>query len=446
MQHSVPILLASVALLGAPIPAAGQGPPVGTGTIEGFVYDSTAGEPLEGAMVALWETTFSAHSDDVGRFSFTGVPAGEYSVVFFHPRLGSLGISSGTRSVEVRSGETTTVPLATPSMNTVLVNECLLETGDPRAATAMGLVADGEAGVGMPGAYVTLRWFDEASRPREVEVVADGEGWYHACGLEPNLRVSVAASFLNMNSPRREFTTDTGSLNRLDFLLGSFGNADVTGTLRDLESGDPISGAEIRLLGTDFFTTSDTRGNFSVDEVPSGEYTVEVSHIGYRTRVEQVDLGSDLGVHLGIDMSVEAIELDPIVVTVDQNVVEERLAMGGMLITNEELEPLKARSNTLADLLRHRRIPGLLVRRTDNHLCAEFASGQVRLMRFSDCASVMLYIDGARAANPMGVLELQDDVIDRLVVFRPVEAGSLFGLGAAHGVIMIYTKHGRGRN
>jgi hypothetical protein len=36
--------------------------------------------------------------------------------------------------------------------------------------------------------------------------------------------------------------------------------------------------------------------------------------------------------------------------------------------------------------------------------------------------------------------ELPPDAIDRIVIYKPVEAGNLFGLGAGNGVIVIYTK------
>ena len=40
----------------------------------------------------------------------------------------------------------------------------------------------------------------------------------------------------------------------------------------------------------------------------------------------------------------------------------------------------------------------------------------------------------------MGGIRLPPDAVDRMVIYKPVEAGSLFGLGSGNGVLMIYTK------
>ena len=69
----------------------------------------------------------------------------------------------------------------------------------------------------------------------------------------------------------------------------------------------------------------------------------------------------------------------------------------------------------------------------------------MRILKRRAGESVMVYIDNARVADPVTALDMPSDAIDRMVVFRPVEAGALFGTGAAHGVIMIYTKSGQRR-
>lgn len=50
-----------------------------------------------------------------------------------------------------------------------------------------------------------------------------------------------------------------------------------------------------------------------------------------------------------------------------------------------------------------------------------------------------------RSVDPQGAIEIPSDVVDRMILFRPVEAGNLFGLGAGSGVLLIFTKSGGGR-
>ena len=53
---------------------------------------------------------------------------------------------------------------------------------------------------------------------------------------------------------------------------------------------------------------------------------------------------------------------------------------------------------------------------------------------------MLVFLNGARVSNTEMVCQLPPDAIDRLVIYKPVEAGNLFGLGAGNGVILIYTK------
>ncbi len=446
-RQLIPVIVLTLAstLLGRPACAQQVASSEVTGRVSGVVFDSTRAQPLEAAKVVLWETAFTAETDAEGWFEIEDVPPGRYSVVFFHPRLQYLGIGSGQVFVEVAEGQESPVTLVTPSMPTILSTECLLEPTQDGHGIALGHVADSRSGVAMAGAQVTFRWLDPSGRLGTATAAADPEGWYRACSVPKGVQMSGRASFLNMSSTRREVSLAEESAVRADFLLGDYSDSQVSGTLVDQLSGQPVQGAEVRLEGTDYFTTSDAQGRFHIPDVEPGEYTLSVAHLAFPTRRERIDFQSDLGHHLQIAMAAEAIELDPIVVTVEREELSRHIAMGGQLITAADVEKVRTRSTNLADVLQLQRVSGLLVRRIQGQLCAEFSSGTVRLMQVRACESVMLYIDGAKASDPTVAMDLPADAIDHIVIFRPVEAGALFGTGSAHGVIMIYTKNGTRR-
>jgi TonB-dependent receptor len=82
-QRAILPFAIAMALIGcATIPAAAQtSVPVGSGTIEGRVVDSTSGDPLPGAQVVVSGTTAEASTDRDGRFRLAAVPAGDRTVV-----------------------------------------------------------------------------------------------------------------------------------------------------------------------------------------------------------------------------------------------------------------------------------------------------------------------------------------------------------------------------
>ncbi len=56
----------------------------------------------------------------------------------------------------------------------------------------------------------------------------------------------------------------------------------ITGTVTDKETGEPLIGANIIIVGTSFGAASDINGDYIVRQVPPGNYSVRASYIGYQ--------------------------------------------------------------------------------------------------------------------------------------------------------------------
>lgn len=436
-------ILASATVHAAP----GQTPPGPTGTVVGTVFDSTRSVPLRNAKVVLWNTRHQTTTDDAGHFRLQDVPEGDYSVVFFHNRLARLGVSTGAYPVTVRSDEDAEVRLTTPSMFTIHTSHCAMErpTAGARPGSAAGRVEDSRTGVALPRAQVTLTWRDPGSgRVRERTAQADEEGWYRFCRIPREGRVGATAHFLDRSATRKEFSLAGSSAARVDFrLVGPLKPSDVTGTIRDAEDQNPVRDAEVSLLGTEYRTITNEQGHFRFSGVPPGTYSVEVSHLAYGERTETVDVGNGLEVDLDVDVAMKPIDLDPIEVTAESRASADPLAMGGHVITRSEIDEVRHRSRDVADLLRSQNVRGLMVRRQGNLLCVGFMPGQVRMFKSNDCYPAVVFIDGVRASDPQVAMNLQSEAIERVILYRPVEAGTLFGLGSAAGVIKIFTRSAR---
>jgi len=414
----------------------------GRGVIEGYVHDSTAAGPLSSADVVLWDTSFKTRTGPDGSFRFDDVPAGEYSVVFFHSKLSRMGVSSGRAAVTLVPGAIATAQLAVPSMGTVVRAACFIETDE--GAYLYGAVTDAESGLGMPRTTVSLSWTtDGSTRVSQASLETNGDGWFFHCGIPNNAVVSASAEFLNLSSPAQQMEL-RGEGGRLDLMLGSFRPTEVTGRIREQGSDMPLFGVAARLVGTNNYTVTNQEGIFRFRDVPPGEYQLELTHLGYETRIDTLQVLNGIGMSLTAAMSTEPIELDPIVVSVEAERMTAAASMGGQLFSNESLQPLERRSGNVADLLRHSRVMGLRIRREEGFFCVEFESGQVRILK-RNCESVLLFVDNNRV-QPAAFFELPPGSIDHFVVFRPVEAGTLFGAGGAHGAIMFVTKDGTRRN
>lgn len=420
----------------------GQADDASTGVVRGLVFDSTASSGLSDANVVLWGTEHQVRSNSDGYFRFEGVAPGEYSVVFFHEKLSRLGVSAGRGTVTVQAAEESEVRLAVPSMLTIVRSNCYLESDE--GSYVFGLVTDAETGVPMPQTDVQLSWTPEGTlRVTETSVQTDGGGWFWQCGIPTGASVSGHAEFLNLSSTTQQ-TAIQGEGARLDLLLGDFAPSSVLGVVNDNQGGSPLFGVSARLVGTNHFTVTNQLGQFRFPAVSPGEYVLELTHLGYETRLDTVQVLNGLAMSLTAEMSTQPIQLDPIVVAVEQGRTTTVAAMGGTTFSREDVDRVRRRSSNIADVLRHTRVNGLQIRREEGRFCVEFPSGQVRIMK-RDCESVLLFLDNNRV-SPEAFFEMPPEVIDYFVVFRPVEAGALFGSGSAHGAIMFFTKDGRNRS
>ena len=414
----------------------------GEGRVVGSVVDSTTMAPLADAAVVLWDTPYRTVSDSLGRFVLEDVPPGEYSAVFFHTRLARLGVSLGPTPVEVRPGRATGVDLAVPSSHTIEALQCLFEAESPTGTLGEGVVVgqvrDQGSETGLPSVRVRARWIGADGNRGELESRSDGSGWYHLCGVPDDRPLAITASFLDRSTPRREVEVGGGPA-YVDLPMSPLEISDVRGRLIDAQTGDGVGGASVGLMGTGFRVVSEPDGDFRFRDVLPGEYTLEAEHLAYGRRGEPVNIASGADMTLEMAVSQRPIELPPLRVEVAaENLVD--MAMGGMVISSEELDPVRDRSRDVLDLLRNQGLPGLVIRRQAGEFCVGFTPGQSRMFRTGSCVPAVVFVDNVRASRPQQAVDLPAEVVDRIVLYRPVQAGNLFGLGSGNGVLMIFTK------
>jgi iron complex outermembrane recepter protein len=82
---------------------------------------------------------------------------------------------------------------------------------------------------------------------------------------------------------------------------GASAQHQLSGTVRDAQTTRALPGATVRLLGTNKGTVADELGNFVFNNLPSGEYQINVSFVGYAEKTEHVNLSQDQSVNVSLD-------------------------------------------------------------------------------------------------------------------------------------------------
>src|SRR5215204_7531107 len=68
----------------------------------------------------------------------------------------------------------------------------------------------------------------------------------------------------------------------------------LAGTVTDAVNGQPLPGASITFTDARIGAMAGKEGVYAIRNIPPGHHLVEVSHMGYTTIVEHVDLDSNL--------------------------------------------------------------------------------------------------------------------------------------------------------
>ena len=359
------ILLAAVSV-GAPgTSIAGQDTGRTTGSILGSVFDSTTSAPLANARVAVVGTGVVAESNEEGRFRLDGVPAGERTVVFFHQRLGTLGVAMTPAKVLVDSESVSNVILTIPSRSTILSAWCSAEPGEG-AASVGGFVTDALTGVPLPRAKVRALGsrtgiLQRRRVAREARTEISGE--FRLCNLDTSEPLTVTVAFGNNDGTPVQLTRPGSQI--LDFAIAISEPVTITGSILDHGTRAPIPGAYVQLVGSDHSQLTDSTGAFGFSGVPPGKQIIETSLLGYAPRVDSLTVFSNEALGLEIALATEAIALEPLVVVGRRE--EPVFTTPGTRfsgLTEAQVDSISHRVMSFAGLARAARMPGLSVRET----------------------------------------------------------------------------------
>ena len=400
-----------VVLLGALLPAQGA-PARGQSIVYGVVFDSVAGRPLPRAMVQLVSADTGAEegrtvvADTAGRFAFEELPAGRYTIGFFHPLLDSLGLEPPLRAVSAAATGAVRADLAIPSPRTIRTAICGAPTAQGSGAVVMGTIREAGTRASAAGVTVVAEWLElsfgsggmNRRTPRRVTTTRDG-GWFAICHVpSPGSLTLMASRGADSTAIVQAHVPATGFLRR-ELYLGAaqvvmaaasrdstspdstrdrasgptatpgrrvyLGDGRVQGVVLAAGTARPLAGAQIRIVDGPQ-TRTNTRGEWTIANAPTGTRLLEVRAVGYypeRRALDVIDSAPPVRTALATFQSV----LDTMKVSADRTVntnlvgfQERRRAGVGRFLTPSDV----AARMPMATSELFRSVPGLFLDRT----------------------------------------------------------------------------------
>ncbi|MES2178639.1 MAG: carboxypeptidase regulatory-like domain-containing protein [Gemmatimonadota bacterium] len=326
MRLCIPFLLAGLA---APVAAqsADTVRRAPASSVSGVVRDSIARQPLAGATVqivtadSLARVARTVISDSLGRYTFSELPPGRYTLGFFHTMLDSLGLEPTLRQVHVPGDRSVHADLAIPSAERIRTTICGPRSALDSAAVLIGVVRSVRDGAPAAGATVTGEWTELTLNrarvvqrvPRLVATTAEN-GWFAMCDVPSSGTMALMAHRGGDSTDVVELQLPPGGFFRRELYLGSAGivvpdvtersdslapapravrkgSGRLTGVVLASVDRRPLQGARVNIAGG-AETTSNERGEFTLLDAPVGTRMLEVRAIGYypeRRRVDVID-------------------------------------------------------------------------------------------------------------------------------------------------------------
>lgn len=125
-------------------------------------------------------------------------------------------------------------------------------------------------------------------------------------------------------------------------LLAQSSVGKLTGKVTDIDTKEPLIGANVVLLGTDLGAATDINGNYFVLNVEPGDYDVKVSYVGYGEKIIQaVRIVGGITYELNVSLN-SGIELREVVVT-DKKLFEEKATNTVKVIDSDQISALPVR-------------------------------------------------------------------------------------------------------
>ncbi len=188
----------------------------------------------------------------------------------------------------------------------------------------------------------------------------------------------------------------------------------ISGKITDRETGDPLPGANIVVVGTSRGAAAGINGTFTILDVSPGIYTLKASFIGYRNvEVQNVRVTVDLTTNQNFEMPSQAIEGEDVIIIAERPLIDPNA-------TNE------------VHVKRAEDIENMPIRGYQNIVATEAGVVQVGNnlhIRGSRAEEVAYYVDGVYINNAF-TLARTGDVINNSIEEISFQAG---GFGAEYG-------------
>ncbi|PAU93536.1 hypothetical protein CK503_10265 [Aliifodinibius salipaludis] len=231
----------------------------------------------------------------------------------------------------------------------------------------------------------------------------------------------------------------------------------ITGTVTDGQTGDTLPGVNIQIPSLTMGAATNVDGNFTLEDVPAGTYTVQATFVGYQTFNQEVAVSAGEETTIDIEMQPDVVGLEDVVVTAFGIERDQRaLGYGVSEVASEDLE---SRNQSDVGRALSGQLPGVSISSSGG---VTGSGTDINIRGYSSISGSnqpLFIVDGVRfdggnnassswadgggqQTNPHRLLDIPPSNIKDVSVLKGLSATVLYGEDGRNGVIIIKTKSG----
>ena len=123
----------------------------------------------------------------------------------------------------------------------------------------------------------------------------------------------------------------------------------VKGRILDVETGEPLQGANVQIVGSSLGAATDINGFYFMLNVPPGQHDLIVTYIGYMNIQRVINVMADLTTVENINLTTAVIEVGSVTVTAERPAIQMDRTNTTSYVTAEQIEDLPVQD--ISDLI-----------------------------------------------------------------------------------------------
>ncbi len=234
----------------------------------------------------------------------------------------------------------------------------------------------------------------------------------------------------------------------------------LSGKVTDVSTGEPLIGATLQLENTTVGTVTDVDGNYKLSiDLPSGDYQLKISSIGYEVQFQNISLNNQVDISLDISLQEDYLRLNEVVVT-GTSVATSKRQLGNAISTISK-DDIASSGSLGIDGALSGKITGAVITQNSGNPAGGISIRLRGASTINGQSDPLYIVDGVIVNNGSGVIndgstelldlggysqnrlvDINPNDIEKIEVIKGAAAAAIYGSRASNGVVQIFTKRG----